>query len=93
MAVENTLFTQIASHPVIFDFGPSKTQVDYCFVRRKQRNFFKDIKPLPSEGHITHHMSLECYFKIRKVKDTRRKFVPRGKIMETTLHEDNLHKE
>lgn len=60
--------------------GPSKTQFDYCFVRRNQTKFLKDIKILPREECITKHQSLVFDFKIRIVKVTRRNFLARRKI-------------
>ena len=45
-------------------------------------------KVLLIEEYITQHMSVICDFKIRKVKDIRRKFVPRRKIWK--LHEDSV---
>ena len=40
------------------------------------------------EEYITWHKPLVCDFKIRKVKDTRRKSAPRRKIWKA--HEDNV---
>ena len=40
------------------------------------------------EEYITWHKPLVCDFKIRKVKDTRRKSAPRRKIWK--VHEDNV---
>ena len=70
----------------ILDFSAS-TQVDRCFIRKNQRKFFKDINILTSEECITQHKPLVCDFKLRKVEDTRRKFVPRKKSW--NLDEDN----
>ena len=41
----------MASHLVTYESDSSKTQVDYCLVRRNQRTFLKDIKVLPSIRH------------------------------------------
>ena len=46
------------------------------------------MKVLPSEECTTHRKALVCDIKIRKVKDTRRKFLPRRKIWK--LHEDSV---
>ena len=70
----------------ILDFSAA-TQVDRCFIRKNQRKFFKDINILTSEECITQHKPLVCDFKLRKVEDTRRKFVPRKKSWK--LDEDN----
>ena len=42
--VGNMLFRKRAICLVTYEFGPSKTQVDYRFVRRNQRKIFKDTK-------------------------------------------------
>ena len=43
MIVWNTLFGIKASHLTTYEFGPSKTNVSYCWVRRNQGNFAKNI--------------------------------------------------
>ena len=57
-------------------------------VRRNHKKFLKNMKVLPSEECTTHRKALVCDIKIRKVKDTRRKFLPRRKIWK--LHEDSV---
>ena len=79
VTVENTLFNKRASHLVILESDPSKTRFNYYLVRRKQRKFLKDIKVLPSEDCITQHRPL-IFGNVRKVKDTRKMFVPGRKI-------------
>ena len=79
MAVDNTLFKKRASHLVTYETGPSKTQVDYFLVRSNQK-LLKDRKALPSDDYLSQSKPLVCEFKIRKVKDPRRKFVPRRMI-------------
>ena len=78
MTVGNTVFKNKASHLVIYEPGPPKPKVYYCLVRRKQRKLLKDIKTLPSKEYKkpSSNKSLVGDFKIRKVKDTRGKFVP-----------------
>ena len=49
----------------------------------------KNIKISPRKECITQHKILVCDFKIRKVKDSKRRFVFRRKIWK--LHEDNVH--
>ena len=66
MTVRNTTFKNRASHLVNNVPGPSKTQANYCLVRKDQR---KD-----SDDCITQHRQLISDFKIRKVNDTWRKF-------------------
>ena len=88
MSAGITLFKNRASQPDTHEFGLSKTQVDYCLLRRNQWKLLKDRKVLPIEESITQHKPFVCDFKIREVKDTRRKIVPRGKIWK--LHEDSL---
>ena len=46
------------------------------------------MKILPDEECVTQHKPLLCDFKIRKVKDSKRKTVPRRKIMK--LREVNV---
>ena len=70
MRVGKILFHKRKSHPVTYESGPSKMQVEYCLVRRDQRKFVKDMKALPSERCITQHKQVLCNFKIRKVNDT-----------------------
>ena len=43
MIVWNTLFGIKASHLTTYEFGPSKTNVSYCWVRKNQGNFSKNI--------------------------------------------------
>ena len=47
-----------------------------------------DIKFLPGEGFVTQHKLLLFDFNMKKVKETRRKFVPRRKIRK--LHEGGV---
>ena len=75
MVLGNTLFKKRVSHLVTYESGISKTQVDYCLVRRNQQKFLKEISLT-----ITQHKPLVCDFNKRKLKDTRKKFVPRRKI-------------
>ena len=49
----------------------------------------KDINILPSEECISQYKPLVCDFKIRKVKDTRKNFVPKKKIWK--LHQDSVN--
>lgn len=44
MIVENTLFSEREIHLVASESDSSKAQVDYCFVRRDQKKFVKDLK-------------------------------------------------
>ena len=76
----NTLSKKTASLFVIYESSPSKTQVDYRLVWRSQRSFLKDVKILPSKECITKHKPLLYDFKIRKVKGTKRNFLPKRKI-------------
>ena len=80
MTLGNTPFKKRAIHLVTYESGPSKTQIDYCLVKRNQRNLLKDIKFLPNEEYITQHKPLVCNFKIKKLKSTRGEFVPRRKV-------------
>ena len=52
------------------------------------KEVFKDVKVLSSEECIIQYKSLVCDFKLTKVKNTRRKFVPTRKIWK--LHEDSI---
>ena len=45
------------NHQFTFEFGPSKTKVDYL-VRRGQRKFVKDMEVLPIEECITQYKPL-----------------------------------
>ena len=73
MRVGNILFIERENHLVNYDSSALRKQ--------------KCLKVLPSQKSITQHKPLVCDFKIRKVKDTRIKFVPRRKIWE--IHEGN----
>ena len=55
MKIGNTIFQKRSSHLITYESGPSKTEVDYYFVWRNKRKFFKDIKILPIEECITEH--------------------------------------
>ena len=46
------------SHLVIYEPGPSKRHVDYCFVRRNQRKMVKGIEVLPSDKCITQQKNI-----------------------------------
>ena len=86
--VGNTFFKKRVSHLVTHESRPSKTQLDYCLIRRNQRKFLKDMKVLPSEECITQYKPLVCDFKKRKVKDTRNKSATSRKIWK--LHEKSV---
>ena len=94
MAVGRTLSKKRANHLVTCESGPSKTQFDYCLLRRNQRKFLKDIKVLPkaecpkSYLSLTQHKPLILDFKIGKVNDSNRKFVSRRNIWK--LCEDSV---
>ena len=88
MIVANTFFKKRDSHLVTYESGSAKTQVDYCLVRKDQRKLLKDIKVIPSEECIAQHKPVICNLKIKKVKSTRRRFVPRRKIWK--LHESSV---
>ena len=55
MKIGNTIYKKRSSHLITYESGPSKTEVDYYFVWRNKRKFFKDIKILPIEECITEH--------------------------------------
>ena len=78
--VRKTIFKKTESHLTIHE------SVD--LVRGDQRKFLNDIKVSPSEKCITQYKPLLCDFKVRKIKNTRIKFVSRKKIWK--LHEDNV---
>ena len=61
--------------------------VDYCLVRRNQKKCSKDTNVSPSEECITQHKPLVCDFKIRKVKEARRKVLASRKIWK--FHENS----
>lgn len=44
MTLGNGKFKKSKSHPVIYEFGPSKMQVDCYLARRDKRKFVKDTK-------------------------------------------------
>ena len=77
MTLGNTLFKKSASHIVSYEPGISKALINFWLVIR---NFLKNIKVLPCEECSTQKKPLVCDFNIRKVKETRNKFVPRRKI-------------
>ena len=53
--VGNTLISRKANNLATYESGPSKTEVDYCLVKRNRRKFWKGVKVLPSEEFITQH--------------------------------------
>ena len=61
------------------------------FGKGKPRDFLKDLEVVLSKECITQNKPLACDFKIRKVKDTRRKFEPRKKIGK--LHEYSVNRD
>ena len=60
------------SQLIIYESGPSKVSLGYCFVRRDQIQFMKDLLILSRKEVITQEKPLSCGFKIRKVKVTSR---------------------
>ena len=85
MTVGNTLFTTRESQLVTYESESSKTQAG-GLVRKNKRKFLKEIKvlPKPNEESIIQHKLLVCDFKIRKVNENRRKFVPRERYRNCT---------
>ena len=77
MTLGNTLLKTSASHIVSYEPGISKALINFWLVIS---NFLKNIKVLPCEECSTQKKLLVCDFNIRKVKETRNKFVPRRKI-------------
>ena len=86
MTVWYTLFQEKESHLVTYESGPANIQVGYCLVRKDLTKFVTNMKVLPSEECFTQHKPLVGEFKIRKVKNTKRKFVTTRKIWKL-LHE------
>lgn len=72
----------------MYELGSSKMYLNYCLVRSSPCKFLKDVKVLPSEATFTQVKPLVSNVKTRKVKDTKRKFLPRRKIKQP--HEDNV---
>ena len=91
MIVGNTFFQKRDTHLVTYESGLSKTQIDYCLVRRTQRKLLKDVKVVPGEECITQHKPLVCDFKIKAKKSIKRKFVPRRKVWK--LQDDAVKKD
>ena len=80
MFVGNTYFKKKDSHLVTYESGSAKTQIDYILLRQSQRKYLCDVKVIPSEECIAQHKPVICVMKIKKLRDIRRKFVPRRKI-------------
>ena len=74
MTKENTPFKKGESYLVIYEFDPSKIQVDNCLVWRDQRNL-RDIKAISSKYCLTQHKPLVCDFRIMIVKVTKIKLL------------------
>ena len=65
VAVGNTVFRNLASNLVFYEYSPSKTLIEHeC---------------------SNQHKPMVCDFKIREVKDTRRKFVYSRKIWKLNM--------
>ena len=80
MFVGNTYFKKKESHLVTFESGSARTQIDYFLFRQNQRKYLCDVKVIPSEECITQHKPVVCVFKIRKLKSSKRKFIPKRKV-------------
>lgn len=60
MAVGKTLFRKKVSHLITYDSALSKTQIDYCLVRRGQKKLLKDVKVLPrKEYHLARVIGMQ----------------------------------
>ena len=91
MLVANTVFKKRESHLVTYESGTSKTQVDYLLVRKRDRKLLSDVKVIPSEEIVTQHKPVVCDFKVKKVHEVKRKFIPRRKIWR--LNEEQVNRE
>ncbi|KAK3893379.1 hypothetical protein Pcinc_002812 [Petrolisthes cinctipes] len=91
MLVANTVFKKRESHLVTYESGTAKTQVDYLLVRKKDRKLLSDVKVIPSEEIVTQHKPVVCDFKVKKVCQVKRKFIPRRKIWR--LNEEQVKRE
>ena len=65
---------------VTYESGTAKTQVDYLLVWKRDRKLLSDVKVIPSEEIVTQHKPVVCDFKVKKVHEVKRKFIPRRKI-------------
>ena len=83
LTVGNALFKKTVSHLAPYGSASSRTQVDYCLVKRSQMTFLKDIKVLPSEECINQDKPLLCDLK-QIIKIKQEKFETRRKRYETT---------
>ncbi|KAK3896219.1 hypothetical protein Pcinc_000141 [Petrolisthes cinctipes] len=91
MLVANTVFKKRESHLVTYESGTAKTRVDYLLVRKKDRKLLSDVKVIPSEEIVTQHKPVVCDFKVKKVCQVKRKFIPRRKIWR--LNEEQVKRE
>lgn len=69
------------NHSVTEELGPSKVEIDCCFFRKDQSKFCeRHIYVLPIITRIICCKRFICDFKVRTVKNTKRKDVPSRQI-------------
>ena len=54
--------------------------MDYLLVTKRVRKLLSDVKVISSEDIVIQHKQVVCDFKLKKVREVKRKFIPRRKI-------------
>ena len=86
MTVGNTLVKMITSHLKTYMSLAHQNSRGILLGKEKPKKVSERYKVLPREESVTQHTKLVYDFKIRKLKDTMRKFKTKRKIC--NLHED-----
>ena len=81
MIVCNTWFKKAKNKLITYEQKRTiQTQIDYFMVRRKDRNFVKDVKVIPNEECVKQHKLLVCDLRLKKWKVKRQMKKPRRKV-------------
>ncbi|XP_071723602.1 uncharacterized protein [Rutidosis leptorrhynchoides] len=68
LVLSNTYFQKRDSHLVIFKNVRNLSQIDFFFVRKRDRRECNDCKTIPGEALTTQHWLLVLDLKIRQLK-------------------------
>jgi hypothetical protein len=66
--IANTFFRKREEHLITYKSGPSRTQIDYFVMRRKDRLCCKDCKVIPGESLTTQHRLLVLDLQIKTLR-------------------------
>jgi hypothetical protein len=76
LLIGNTLFKKRDSHLVTYSSGSHRTQIDYILFRTRLRSSVSNVKVIPNEECVQHHLVV-CDLTVRTPLIKKRKFIPR----------------